>query len=197
MSPTEHRVKGVGRHVRQLTYRVRAGGKGYWRKQGTPADILLGIPYFRVFHPPLLPPHRVINAVFREGHDRSGLSNGIRWRPFELTRGEYRLLTAELRTRLPGLVQPLVPRWVRTPRDWHLFVMRHVLGVPLDSHRRLLARLDRLSRAATAARRRRHFKRARDLSASAGRVGNELVVFLEPYFEANKAAVQPVADQQS
>lgn len=82
-----------------------------------------------------------MNDLFRTGRFDSGMSGGLQWKPFTLTKAEYAGLVRELQNRRPalGVLEPAP--WVKTMEDWDLFLDEVLNGIPAKLQRPYVERI--------------------------------------------------------
>jgi hypothetical protein len=120
-------------------------GAGTTSTSGTLKDLVLAIPYLML--PGLIPPLHVLNAELKKGAGGAGMSGGATWEPFEITAAEYDELVASFEGGEPRRsTQGETPEWVETHRDWTIWALHLLRGIPVDEHRRLAAEYTELQR---------------------------------------------------
>ena len=123
------------RELRRVTYKLTdRDGDSFVTETGDVLSLLLYSHFSFIAR--VIPPMSVINDFLISAANNQGMSGGrCRWKPFQLDDGEYRDLVSALKRRRFKSV--ILPRWVRTHRDWGTWCGEIVWGVPVAIARRL------------------------------------------------------------
>ena len=129
--------------MRTLTYKILpAVESGSIKKTGTLPGLLFDIPY--LLSSKLIPPLHILNDLLRTGVLDAGMSGGCRWKSFEISSEEYHDLLAELITKQEDTFTVVeVPDWVKTYRDWGVWTLEYLRGVPAKQYLALQQEIER------------------------------------------------------
>lgn len=93
------------------------------------------IPYF--FSSNYFPSFEVLNNFLISGGSEHGMSGGVSWQPFQLTKENYEELITELKLTFPTLIFALTPKWVKNYSEWQIWVMKKRYGIPIKENLKL------------------------------------------------------------
>jgi hypothetical protein len=164
--------------LRPVRYTLSGMGGYEERIDGDLGSLLREIPYLLINR--LLPPRRVVNAILAQGFAEAGMSGGCDWEPFEIDEAEWEALRAALAADPDEPVEYVEsPAWVKTPSDWHVWVMEYGFGVPAEEHRRLARAYEEIDARVRAARRSGDDAKVLELYAEHAAAGDALAEFLK------------------
>jgi len=158
-----------------------ATGPGTISESGNTVDLLMHVPY--LFASGLIPPESVLNELLSRGQADAGMSGGAQWEPYTLNPGGFDALVQEL---VEAYAQvPLEYRepdaWVRSFKDWHVWVMYVKHGVPWEEHKRLNDAVVAIENKIKSAKENKDEVQLNELHLQYIRAGTELAEFIVEY----------------
>ncbi|MBU2870535.1 hypothetical protein [Colwellia sp. E2M01] len=104
---------------------------------GNTGKLLTNIPY--LYTSGIFPSIDVLNEILSKGIYDAGMSGGVRWQPYKLQQGDFELTFKSVKSISSSsnleFIEPA--DWVKTFKDWKVWVMFIKQGVPWKEHKRL------------------------------------------------------------
>jgi len=155
-------------------------GEGIIPVEGDIVQFVQDLPYLFSFD--LIPPIEVLNDIFKSGLEDAGMSGGCQWEPFTINQEEYDDLIISLQDLSKDNYKVVVvPKWVKTKADWHIWKSEYEIGIPAEEHYKLWRENNKWEKLEKEARVKGDENLAMRYHLKAIESGNKLVEFTEPY----------------